>query len=1192
MRTPRAPSNGPRRAPDFGPNKGTKMKTSFRQNLLASTLLVGASALATPAWAQDTVDPAAQPPSGPVEAQPTPSVSSEGEPVSTGQDIIVTGSRIPQPNLESAAPVTVVSDQDVKLTGATRIEDVLNQLPSVGAAQASGIANGASGTAELDLRYLGSKRTLTLVNGRRLMPGDPNSTTQAADVNVIPAALVRRVEVLTGGASSVYGADAVAGVVNFIMDTSFEGIRFDGNYSTYWHKQDNPFVGRCQSVAASQQACAGRAIGDPIHIRDMLENRRTAIGTAQYPLPTGSTFDGRALDGTVTIGAGFDDGRGHAVAYFGYRHVKPVLQANRDFSACTIQNSTAGSPTCGGSATANPGTAIIFTGAGTSTLAALGPGTITPNAANIFNFAPLNYFQRPDERYIAGAFADYEISPMFKPYMEFMFMDDRTLAQIAPSGDFGNTLTINCDNPFMSTVPGSGGAPGVSVFDVVCATPNLINGFVGTFPTAIDAPYNPTPGAAPILFSNTVPGGADYNRAFFQLLRRNTEGGPRISDLRHQSWRGVLGMRGDLSNVFSYDTYFQYGRTNYTQVYKNEFSISRLTRALDAVVDPATGNIVCRSVLDQSDPSCVPYDPFGAAPSAGAINYLNVFGVIQGITSEQVANFNVTGLLGEAGVQAPWAEDGVAINLGVEYRRESLDLNPDQSFQAQPSSDLAGQGAPTLPVTGNFRVWEIFGEAQIPIVQNSFIDELSLNLGYRKSWYKTENERAPAGQDPNRKYDTDTYKISAEFAPIQDIRFRGTYNRAVRAPNLQELFAPQFVGLGGSVDPCATGTPMTATDFGCLATGLVVGQSVTGNPAAQYNALLGGNPNLTPEKATTKTLGVVLQPRFIPRLAITVDYWDITLKNAIQGFGADAIVNACVADSTATSISPACALVRRNPAGSLWLSSQIVNGVVNGATIDLPNNEGQIDTSGIDVNVAYSHPMFGLGRLSHSFIGTYLRQFDVDNNLSEPYSCDGWYGPVCSGAVVAGGAPMPKWRHKMRTTWDTPWGLGLSLQWRHVGKVKAETLQSSNSVNGAFNFNPGLRVHAENYFDLAATFTLMDRINLRAGINNLLDNDPPRITSGSGSRAGSSLCPAGPCNGNTYPGTWDALGRYLWVGATIDFLPPKPAPAPVAPPPPPPPAPPPPATQTCPDGSVILATETCPVPPPPPPPPPPAPERG
>ena len=218
------------------------MKTSFRQNLLASTLLVGASALATPAWAQDTqsADPAASQPTGPVEASPTPSVSAEGENVSGGQDIIVTGSRIPQPNLESAAPVTVVSDQDVKLSGSTRIEDVLNQLPSVGAAQASGVSNGATGTAEVDLRYLGAKRSLVLINGRRMMPGDPNSTNLSADLNVIPASLIKRAEVLTGGASSVYGADAVAGVVNFIMDTEFEGIRFDGNWSIWQHNQDDP----------------------------------------------------------------------------------------------------------------------------------------------------------------------------------------------------------------------------------------------------------------------------------------------------------------------------------------------------------------------------------------------------------------------------------------------------------------------------------------------------------------------------------------------------------------------------------------------------------------------------------------------------------------------------------------------------------------------------------------------------------------------------------------------------------------------------------------------------------------------------------------------------------------------------------------------------------------------------------------
>src|ERR1041385_4765049 len=233
------------------------MNVDFRQRLLTTTLLVGVAAIATPAYAQDTAPPAPPPatprpdagptqvqanPTGPVEAQPAPSVNAQGAPATSGQEIIVTGTRIPQPNLTSPAPVTVVTNQDVKLTGTTRVEDLLNQLPSVGASQASGVSNGATGTAEVDLRYLGSKRTLSPVNGRRLTPGAPNSSTQAAGLNIIPSSLIKRGEVLTGGASSVYGADAVAGVVNFIMDTNFTGIRFDGQYSFYQHNNNDPFV--------------------------------------------------------------------------------------------------------------------------------------------------------------------------------------------------------------------------------------------------------------------------------------------------------------------------------------------------------------------------------------------------------------------------------------------------------------------------------------------------------------------------------------------------------------------------------------------------------------------------------------------------------------------------------------------------------------------------------------------------------------------------------------------------------------------------------------------------------------------------------------------------------------------------------------------------------------------------------------
>jgi outer membrane receptor protein involved in Fe transport len=947
-----------------------------------------------------------------------------------------------------------------------------------------------------------------------MTPGDPAGASQAADLNLIPGSLIKRVDVLTGGASSVYGADAVAGVVNFILDTNFTGIRLDGQYSFYQHNND------CPSVRTS--AANGGTVCGPIDAR--------AARTTGFSRPHGSVADGGIFDGTVSLGAAFDDNRGHAVAYFGYRHVNPILQQRRDYSACGLQDTdTRLNPdrrnhnlVCGGSATSAEGNVLVFSN-NTSTFYTFGPNRTLVAGRTLYNFNPTNYFQRPDERYTAGAFADYEVSKAIHPYMEFMFMDDHTLAQIAPSGDFGNTFTINCDNPLMSA----------QAQGVVCASgQGLINGFLGAFPLAQGAPYNPNPGAPPLVFTDAQ--GTQYNIGYFNLLRRNVEGGPRIADLTHTTWRGVVGLKGELSKVWSYDSYFQYGRTDYEQVFRNEFSVARLNRALNVTIDqragsPTFGQPICRSVLDQSDPTCVPYDIFGT-PSAAAVNYLNVYGVMTGQTSEQIADANITGALGEMGVQTPWSDQGVGVNFGTEYRKESLTLNPDQEFQ---TGDLTGQGAPTLPVNGGFRVLEAFGELQVPLIRHSFIDELSIAAGYRKSWYMT--LPGPGLKDLNgndvlsRKYDTDTYKLSVEFAPIHDIRFRGAYNRAVRAPNVQELFSPQFVGLDGGTDPCADHA-IAPNEFGCLAQGLVVGQTTPKNPAEQYNGFIGGNPDLNPEKATTKTVGVVLQPRFIPRLALTVDYWDIKLKGAIQGFGADTILADCIAKTTSlTNVAPSCALIHRNPAGSLWLSPQ-------GYVIDLPHNVGGIKTNGVDVNASYSYRFGSFGNLSASFIGTYLRRYVTDNGLADPYDCAGFYGATCSSGAVSSSAPMPKWRHKMRATLTLPVGIGISAQWRYLGKVRHEGLSDDTALNNP-NVGPdpngvplqSSHIKAQSYFDLASTFTVGDHYSLRLGVNNIFDKNPPLVTASWGS------CPAGPCNGNTYPGTWDALGRYIYAAATLNF---------------------------------------------------------
>ena len=241
-----------------------------------------------PSWAQERVQP---------QAEQSPSEL---------EQIVVTGSRISMPNMEAISPVTAISSEEIKATGQTRVEDILNQLPQVFAEQGSSISNGSDGTATVNLRNLGSQRTLVLVNGRRMPPGDPTGGS-AADLNQIPGALIERVEVLTGGASSVYGADAVAGVVNFIMQRDFEGFRLDLNGSTNWHSNEN-------------------------------DEARRIIGGTSFPKAPGEVTEGDAFDVTAMLGGNFADGKGNATAYLGYRTIDAVLQSQYDVSACTFSS--------------------------------------------------------------------------------------------------------------------------------------------------------------------------------------------------------------------------------------------------------------------------------------------------------------------------------------------------------------------------------------------------------------------------------------------------------------------------------------------------------------------------------------------------------------------------------------------------------------------------------------------------------------------------------------------------------------------------------------------------------------------------------------------------------------------------------------------------------------------------------------
>jgi len=958
--------------------------------------------------------------------------------------VVVTGSRIRQPNLTSISPVVAVSSDEVRLQGVTRVEDLINNLPQAFADFGGNVSNGATGGATVNLRGLGAQRTLVLVNGRRLMPGDPTQSGNAApDLNQIPAALIERIDVLTGGASAVYGADAVAGVVNFVMQDNFEGIRLDGQYSIYQHDNDD-------------------------------KTSQARVNARNFDLPDGSVRDGSTRDLTFVAGINTEDGRGNATVYLGYRELDALKQDQRDFSACAYNSSSAGDPTgqlaCGGSGTTSP--ARFTTATGDFTIGAGNQLRPYTSAGDAYNFAPNNYYQRPDERKTAGLFAHYDVSPTSRAYAEFSFMDDRTLAQIAPSGAFygggepappffGQYL-INCNNPLLST----------SMVQEFC----------------------------------TASGLGSTDDALITIGKRNVEGGPRISDLRHTSFRGVIGFQGEINDTWGYDVYGQYGTTIYAQNYQNDFSLQRLKKALNAVTD-GSGNIVCRvnadADLSNDDARCVPYNIFQVgAVTPQQLAYLQIPAFQDGSTTEIVLNASITGNLGEYGLTMPWANDGLAVAFGTEYRQEESQLRADLAFQ---TNDLLGQGSPTLDTTGRFDIMELFGEARMPLVQDKpFAQVISVEAGYRWSDYSLG-------------FSTDTYKFGADWAPADLVRFRASYQRAVRAPNIQELYLAPRVQLNGTSDDCASaslGALPSASFEECARTGVTAAQygNILENPAGQYNGLVGGNPNLNPESADTFSFGLVFTPGSLQGFSLALDYYDIKVENLIGSVGQDFTLRQCMA----TGDPQFCSLINRSPnSGSLWIGGA---GYVNDPII----NTGSLQATGYDLEANYRFE-FGerVGSLALNLIGTLTDEltFQPFSGLEAAFDCTGLYGSVC-------GTPTPEWRHKLRATWMSPWDLSVSLTWRYIDEVLVDNTSSDPDLSSDVVFSD-LKLGARSYFDLAASYSFNKDVTARIGITNLLDKDPPLL--------GATNCVATYCNGNTFPQVYDTLGRNAFVSVTWDF---------------------------------------------------------
>jgi len=963
-------------------------------------------------------------------------------------EIVVTGSRIKSANLESTTPVTQVTAADVVTQGVTRIEDLVNQLPQAFAAQNVTVSNGATGTATLNLRGLGSTRTMVLIDGRRMPYGGVTSASVAPDINQIPTSMIERVDVLTGGASAVYGSDAVAGVVNFIMKKDFEGVEVTSQYNFYWHENDYSGPGQQK-------------------LRDTIAGLE-ATNPSQYALPSDSVTDGAGKELSLIVGVNSGDGRGNITAYATVFDSDAILQADRDYSACSLNPNPVGSFTCGGSSTNAGGRFTNFLDADDP--AAYDFTTDTPTAfrdynatTDLYNFGPLNYYQRPERRYSLGAMGHYEFGDHADVYTQLMFNDYSSVAQIAPSGNFFDTSTINCDNPFL---------PAANLAAIGCG------------PAEIAA-------------------GTDVT---MYIGRRNVEGGGRQQSFANTSMRAVAGVRGAINEGWGYDVSAQYSSVAANSSTLNYFVSSRLRRALD-VVDVG-GVPTCQSVIDGSDPNCVPWNPFQPnAVTPAQLAYLQAAGTQIGRISQEVYNGVIDGDLGVYGVKLPSASEGLKVVFGAEYRRDTLNNTVDA---LQSAGDLSGSGGATIGINGATHVNDLFMEARLPIAQDQpFAESLSFDTAYRYSDYGNNT--------------TDTYKFGLEWAPVADVRLRGSYQRAVRAANVVELFTAQGFNLFDAAgDPCgAAARDPSASDAECIASGVPanqVGSTALDSPAGQYNFLQGGNTALVPETSDTSSYGIVFQPRWVPGLAITVDYFDIHIDDTITTFGAPNTWTACYANNDPA----ACARINRNPNGQLWVG--------NGFVQDLNINIGSLQTSGYDVNIGYTGLEIGrMGSLAFNLTGTYLVDLITqpapgvdlhprDDITRDWYDCTGYYASVCSQGGI--GPINPQWRHRFRTSWQTPWDVDVSLTWRHYGGV--------TGLTGANNAMPTRQLDrelsAEDYFDLAANWAITEKASVSLGINNVLD-DNPSISGSVGTNG----------NGNTFPQSYDALGRYVFMRATIAF---------------------------------------------------------
>jgi iron complex outermembrane recepter protein len=988
------------------------MKTTTTRGLMLATTIISGMAFAAPAFAQTAPTPAAAPAAADI--------------------VVVTGTRITAPGVQSASPITSIGGADLQLTQVAEPEKLLRSLPSTIPGDGENVNNGTAGVTSINMRGLGARRNLVLMDGKRMTPYNINGI---VDVSSIPQAMLERIDILTGGASTVYGSDAMSGVINFVLKKDFEGVEVD--------------------------------------------LKRTITGDN----------DGQIVTASAAIGANLDDGRGNVALSMNWTKRDPVTLAARAFGIVNV-DSDDGPPASGlAAAPANcSGPNAIASGGSSTTIPArvsyMGgngqfreDGTFGANCST-FNFNPYNYYQTPQERYSTTAIARYDINDHVEAYARATFAATNIRQQIAPSGVFGNLFFVPLNNPYL---PAAARATIIAQAEAFRANP-----------------LNSTAGRWNDLNRNGVVDAADELQ--ISIRRRTVELGERSTTFDNNTFQVVAGLKGDLGTFlpeWTWDASVQMGQADRTNVSAGYTNVTNIQNALRA-----TNTTTCLN----GDATCVPinlFGPFGSITPAQAA-YSSGTALEQQNYTQSVAGATVGGPV--YGLKSPAADSPVSVVFGYEYRNETGKTTPDECLKVAPTSCLGGAGGNTLPVAGGFTVNEVFTEVGVPLVSGKpLFESLSLELGYRVANYSV------TGQNT-------TWKAGVDWALTDQFRFRAMQQKAARAPNVGELFAPFTTGLQNSgLDPCSSAQPLagrtTALRAICQSTGQSAGAvwNVQNIVVGQVGTFEGSDPTRppAPEEADTTTIGFVWRPSFggfFKNSSVTLDYYDIKVNKYIGLGQPQEVLDGCYIDNKAEF----CSLIVR------------INGdlATPGSGIRLlTTNLDYRQATGFELGISTKFDLESLGfdskwgSISISYnANLYTKNESRTNPTSDVIDCNGFYGTSCD--------PVHKYRSTQRTTWSVG-DFQLSYNWRHSSAIQAELAEAPD------RFPAFRQIKAYDYIDLSGSWDFSSVISFTASVTNATDKAPPIVGNTIGTTAYNS--------GNTFPSNFDVLGRVYGVGVNVKF---------------------------------------------------------